>query len=58
MGSKELLSEAYRVAVEKYFDWDIYNTVTKKCEEELKAKANEVKAQSLDSLKKLLGGSS
>jgi hypothetical protein len=47
-----------RESIEKYFDWDTYNIVTKKREEELKAKASEVKAQSLDSLKKLLGGGS
>jgi hypothetical protein len=42
-------------AIEKYFDYNTYNTVTKAREEELKKKAEQVKAESLENLKKLLG---
>jgi len=42
-------------AIEKYFDWEIYNTKTKKREEELKKKAEEYRKQSYENLKKLLG---
>jgi len=44
-----------KAAIEKYFDYNTYNTVTKAKEEELKKKAEEVKQASLESLKKLLG---
>jgi 5S rRNA maturation endonuclease (ribonuclease M5) len=44
-----------RATIEKYFDYNIYNTVTKAKEEELKKKAEQVKVESLESLKKLLG---
>jgi hypothetical protein len=41
-------------AIEKYFDYGIYEKVTKPKIEELKRKAEEVKSASLDALKKLL----
>jgi hypothetical protein len=44
-----------KAAIEKYFDHNVYNTVTKAREEELKKKAEQVKAESLENLKKLLG---
>jgi hypothetical protein len=46
--------EALRKAIERYFDHDVYEKVTKPKIEELKRKAEEVKAASLEALKKLL----
>jgi hypothetical protein len=43
-----------RATIEKYFDYDIYNTVTKAKEEELRRKAEEIRRESMESLKKLL----
>jgi len=42
-----------REKIEKYFDWNIYNAVTKSREEELKRKAEEAKKQSLELLEKI-----
>jgi hypothetical protein len=47
---KQILKQS----IEKYFDYNIYNNITKKKEDELKKKANEVKIQSLENLKKIL----
>jgi Zn-dependent M16 (insulinase) family peptidase len=41
--------------IEKYFNNNIYSTVTRAREKELKKKAEEVKAESLENLKRLLG---
>ena len=49
--------DALKRAIEKHFDWDIYEKVTKPKIEELKKKAEEAKAASLEALKRLLGGS-
>lgn len=46
---KEILKQA----IERYFDREIYERVTRKKEEELKRKADEVRKQSLESLKQL-----
>jgi hypothetical protein len=46
--------EAVKRAIEKYFDYDIYEKVTKPKIEELKKKAEEVKSASVEALKKLL----
>jgi len=43
-----------RIAIEKYFDYNIYNNITKVREEELKKKAVDVKQTSLENLKKLM----
>jgi len=54
----ELVTEEFKkilkAAIEKYFDWEIYNTKTKEREKELKKKAEEYKRQSYENLKKLL----
>jgi hypothetical protein len=46
--------EALRKAIERYFDWDVYEKVTKPRIEELKRKSEEVKAASMEALRKLL----
>jgi hypothetical protein len=51
----EEFKKILKTAIEKYFDYDTYNTVTKAREEELKKKATDVKQASLESLKKLMG---
>jgi hypothetical protein len=51
----EEFKKILKTAIEKYFDYDIYNNVTKAREEELKKKAVDVKQASLESLKKLMG---
>lgn len=43
-----------RQAVEKYFDWSIYNTVTRAREEELRKKAEELKKQAIENIKTML----
>ncbi|MCS7387134.1 MAG: hypothetical protein NDF55_10495 [archaeon GB-1867-005] len=43
-----------RKAIEKHFDWNIYNNVTKRKKEELGKKAEEFKKQTMENLKKLL----
>jgi hypothetical protein len=43
-----------RSAIEKYFDGNIYNTVTRQREEELRRRAEEVKQRTLEELEKLL----
>jgi 5S rRNA maturation endonuclease (ribonuclease M5) len=48
---KKILKEA----IERHFDWQVYNTVTKQKEEELKKKAEEIKQKSLEELQKLFG---
>jgi 5S rRNA maturation endonuclease (ribonuclease M5) len=47
-----------RNAIEKYFDWQIYNTVTKQREEELKKKAEEVRQKTMEEMNKLTSTSS
>jgi hypothetical protein len=49
----EEFKDIVRKAIEKYFDYEIYENVTKKKEEELKKKAEEVKRQSLEELRKV-----
>jgi len=49
----EEFKDILRKAIEKYFDYEIYENVTKKKEEELKKKAEEVKKQSLEELRKV-----
>jgi hypothetical protein len=49
----DVARQVLKAAIEKYFDWNIYNNVTKKKEEELKKKAEEIKQQSLAELQKL-----
>jgi hypothetical protein len=43
--------EILKRAIEKYFDWSVYETVTKAKEEELKKTAEELKRQTLENLK-------
>jgi hypothetical protein len=43
-----------RNAIEKYFDWNIYNTITKQREEELRKRAEEVRQKTMEEMKKLL----
>jgi phosphomannomutase len=43
-----------RRAIEKYFDWNIYNTVTRAREEELRKKAEELKKQAIENIKTML----
>jgi hypothetical protein len=45
-------------AIEKYFDWQIYQTQTKAREEELKKKAEEVRQKTMEEMSKLTGTSS
>lgn len=47
--------EILRRAIEKYFDWGVYEKVTKPKEEELSKKAEGLRRQSLESLSKLIG---
>jgi hypothetical protein len=47
--------EILRNAIERYFDWQIYNDVTKKREEELRKKAEEVRMKTMEEMKKLSG---
>jgi hypothetical protein len=49
----ERFKEILRTAIGKYFDWSIYNDVTKKREEELREKAEEVRLKTMEELKKL-----
>jgi len=49
----EEFKDIIRKAIEKYFDYEIYENVTKRKEEELKKKAEEVKKQSLEALRKI-----
>jgi hypothetical protein len=49
----ERFKEILRNAIAKYFDWEIYENVTKKKEEELRRKAEEVRRQTMEELKKL-----
>ena len=51
----EEFKQILKSAIEKYFDWKVYEEVTKKREEELKKKAEEYRKQSYENLKKLLG---
>jgi 5S rRNA maturation endonuclease (ribonuclease M5) len=50
----ERFKQILRSAIEKYFDWNIYNTVTRQREEELRRRAEEVKQRTLEELEKLL----
>jgi 5S rRNA maturation endonuclease (ribonuclease M5) len=43
--------EILKKAIEKYFDWNIYETVTKVKEEELRKMAEELKKQTIENLK-------
>jgi hypothetical protein len=43
--------EILKKAIEKYFDWDVYNSVTKVKEEELRKMAEELKKQTIENLK-------
>jgi hypothetical protein len=45
-----------REAIERYFDREVYEKITKTKEEELKKKAEEIKKESFESLKKLFKG--
>jgi hypothetical protein len=47
-----------RTAIEKYFVWNIYNTVTKQREDELRRKAEEVRQKTMEELGKLTGAGS
>jgi hypothetical protein len=47
----DLFKEILKRAIEKYFDWSVYETVTKAKEEELKKTAEELKRQTLENLK-------
>jgi hypothetical protein len=48
--------EILRKAIEKYFDWQVYNSVTKKREEELRLRAEEVRQKTIEEMRKLLAG--
>jgi 5S rRNA maturation endonuclease (ribonuclease M5) len=50
----ERFKQILRSAIEKYFNWNIYNTVTRQREEELRRRAEEVKQRTLEELEKLL----
>jgi hypothetical protein len=45
--------QVLRRAIERYFEWQIYNTITKQREEEFKRKAEEVRQKTMEELKKL-----
>jgi hypothetical protein len=51
----EEFKKILKTTIEKYFDYNTYNTVTKAKEEELKKKAEEIRQESIENLKKLLG---
>ena len=51
----EEFKKILKAAIEKYFDYDIYEKVTKRREEELKKKAEEYRRQTYDNLRKLIG---
>jgi vacuolar-type H+-ATPase subunit H len=53
----ERFKEILRTAIEKYFDWQTYNDVTKKREEELRRKAEEVRRKTMEEMSKMTGGS-
>jgi hypothetical protein len=44
-----------RSSIEKYFDWQTYNDVTKKREEEMKRKAEEVRQKTMEEMRRLSG---
>ena len=50
--------QVLRNAIEKYFDWQIYQTQTKAREEELRRRAEEVRQRTMQELSKLTGTSS
>jgi hypothetical protein len=45
-----------KTAIERYFDWGVYESVTKPKEEELRRQAEEVRRQSMENLRKVLVG--
>jgi hypothetical protein len=53
----ERFKQILRSAIEKYFDWNIYNTVTRQREEEMRKRAEEVRQKTMEELNKLAGGS-
>ena len=54
----ERFKQILRSAIEKYFDWNIYNTVTRQREEELRRRAEEVRLKTMEEMSKLTGTSS
>jgi len=52
----DVFKEILKKAIEKYFDYDIYNNITKKKEVELKTQTEEAKRKSFEELRKLLSG--
>jgi hypothetical protein len=54
----ERFKRILRSAIEKYFDWNVYNTVTRQKEEELRRRAEEVRQKTMEELSKLTGTSS
>jgi hypothetical protein len=52
----ERFKQILRSAIEKYFDWQVYEEVTKKREEELRLRAEEVRQKTIEEMRKLLAG--
>jgi len=50
------VKKVVRSTIEKYFDWNIYNTKTRKRLEELREKAEKAKEETLKRLEEILGG--
>jgi len=50
----ERFKEILKSAIEKYFDWNIYNMVTRQREEELRRKAEEYRRKAMEEIKRLL----
>jgi hypothetical protein len=48
--------EILRNAIGRYFDWNIYNTVTRQREEELRKRAEEYRKKTMEELNKMTGG--